>query len=91
MKKFVLLILALNCSVALSQESVIRVLGAYPSHLNLSASEMTAQLQRIMLAWNDSGLPADSVITIQQYATKLALRMLHRDHSVTCHILKHKT
>lgn len=55
----------LYAGAGLCQETAIRIIGAYPAHVNPSASEMTAQLQAIVTAWNDSGLPAASVTTLQ--------------------------
>lgn len=49
----------------LAQETTIRILGAYPSHLSLSSSQMSAHLQAVATTWNDSGLPGSAITTVQ--------------------------
>lgn len=73
MKRVLVLVLFLCGSTAFAQESTIRILGAYPSHLNLSAPRMTAGLRAIEIAWNSSGLPAAAVTTVQTLNQAVAL------------------
>jgi hypothetical protein len=65
MKKIFIAFALIFAMDATAQETTIRILGAYPSHLSLSPTNMTSHLQAIATAWNSSGLPGGSVTTVQ--------------------------
>ena len=65
MKRLLLLLALLYANLGHAQETTIRILGVYPSQLSMVQADMTAQLQAIATAWNDSGLPGESVTTVQ--------------------------
>lgn len=50
--------------VAQAQETTVRIVGAYPSHISQSPARMTQHLQAIATAWNSSGLPGASATTV---------------------------
>jgi hypothetical protein len=49
---------------ALSQETPIRILGVYPTHLSLDQGRINAHLAAVRSAWNATGLPAASGVTL---------------------------
>ena len=59
-----LLLVLFSTVVHAQQETSIRILGAYPSHISQSASAMSQHLQAIASSWTDSGLPSVSATSI---------------------------
>lgn len=65
MRNLILGVLYLMSFAATAQtDTTIKVLGIYPSHMSLNASQMTSHLQQIPSNWNAAGLPAAAVTTI---------------------------
>lgn len=64
--RWVILVIGLVFThISYGLETTIRILGVYPSHQSLAQADMTAHLQMIASAWNNSNLPTYSGVTVQ--------------------------